>query len=55
MTVRNRRLSRKKGEREKLLYKNKIEMKGAMREIRRDRSFLTKLQIKQQIKNDEER
>lgn len=30
-------------------------MKGAIREIRRDRMFLAKLQIKQQIKNDEER
>ncbi|KOX78543.1 Nucleolar protein 14 [Melipona quadrifasciata] len=48
-------MSKEKAEREKLLHKYKKEMKGAMREIRRDRAFLAKLQIKQQIKNDEER
>ncbi|KAF3421845.1 hypothetical protein E2986_01393 [Frieseomelitta varia] len=48
-------MSKEKAEREKLLHKYKKEMKGAMREIRRDRTFLAKLQIKQQIKNDEER
>ncbi|XP_033319002.1 nucleolar protein 14 homolog [Bombus bifarius] len=48
-------MSKEKAEREKLLHKYKKEMKGAMREIRRDRAFLTKLQIKQQIKSDEER
>ncbi|XP_076163740.1 nucleolar protein 14 homolog l(3)07882 [Ptiloglossa arizonensis] len=48
-------MSKKKAEREKLLHKYKKEMKGAIREIRRDKAFLAKLQIKQQIKNDEER
>lgn len=48
-------MSKEKAEREKLLHKYKKEMKGAIREIRRDRVFLTKLQIKQQIKSDEER
>ena len=48
-------MSREKAEREKLLYKNKEEIKSAMRETRRDRAFLTKLQIKQQNKSDEER
>ncbi|XP_076230915.1 nucleolar protein 14 homolog l(3)07882 [Calliopsis andreniformis] len=47
--------SKEKAEKEKLLHKYKKEMKGAIREIRRDRSFLAKLQIKQQIKSDEER
>ena len=48
-------VSREKAGREKLLHKNKKEMKGAMHEIRRDRVFLTKLQIKQQINSDEKR
>ncbi|CAK9823662.1 Nucleolar protein 14 homolog [Anthophora retusa] len=48
-------MSKEKAEREKLLHKYKKEMKGAMREIRRDRVFLAKVQIKQQIKSDEER
>lgn len=48
-------ISKEKAEKEKLLHKYKKEMKGAIREIRRDRMFLAKLQIKQQIKNDEER
>lgn len=51
----HRTTSKEKAEREKLLHKYKKEMKGAMREIRRDRAFLAKLQIKEQIKNDEER
>lgn len=51
----HRTVSKEKAEREKLLHKYKKEMKGAVREIRRDRAFLAKLQIKQQIKNDEER
>nr|XP_034188024.1 nucleolar protein 14 homolog [Osmia lignaria]XP_034188025.1 nucleolar protein 14 homolog [Osmia lignaria] len=51
----HRTTSKVKAEREKLLHKYKKEMKGAMREIRRDRAFLAKLQIKEQIKNDEER
>ncbi|KAG6798512.1 nucleolar protein 14 [Apis mellifera caucasica] len=48
-------MSKEKAEKEKLLHKYKKEMKGAIREIRRDRMFLAKLRIKQQIKNDEER
>lgn len=48
-------MSKEKAEREKLLHKYKKEMKGAIREIRRDRTFLAKLQIKQQIKSDEDR
>lgn len=48
-------MSKEKAEREKLLHKYKKEMKGAIREIRRDRSFLAKVQIKQQIKSDAER
>ncbi|XP_076293814.1 nucleolar protein 14 homolog l(3)07882 [Lasioglossum baleicum] len=52
---RHKTMSKEKAEREKLLHKYKKEMKGAMREIRRDRTFITKLQIKQQVKSDEER
>ncbi|XP_078047540.1 nucleolar protein 14 homolog l(3)07882 [Augochlora pura] len=52
---RHRPMSKDKAEREKLLHKYKKEMKGAMREIRRDKSFIAKLRIKQQIKDDEER
>ncbi|XP_076625217.1 nucleolar protein 14 homolog l(3)07882 [Colletes latitarsis] len=52
---RHKTMSKEKAEREKLLHKYKKEMKGAVREIRRDRAFIAKLQIKQQIKNDEER
>ena len=47
--------SKEKAEKEKLLHKYKKEMKGAVREIRRDRTFLAKLKIKQQLKSDEER
>ncbi|XP_023701640.1 nucleolar protein 14 [Cryptotermes secundus] len=42
-------------EREKLLHKYKREMKGAIREIRRDRSFLAKLKLKHTLQNDMER
>lgn len=48
-------MSKEKAEREKLLHKYKKEMKGAIREIRRDRAFLAKVQISQQIKGDTER
>lgn len=48
-------MSKEKAEREKLLHKYKKEMKGAIREIRRDTAFLSKLQIKQQIQSDIER
>lgn len=37
------------------MAKIKKETKGAIREVRRDTAFLAKVQIKQQIKNDEER
>ncbi|XP_018308877.1 nucleolar protein 14 homolog [Mycetomoellerius zeteki] len=47
--------SKEKAEREKLLHKYKRECKGAIREIRRDRDFLAKVQIGQQIKSDTER
>jgi nucleolar protein 14 len=42
-------------EREKLLHKYKREMKGAVREIRRDKSFLAKLKLKETLQNDMER
>lgn len=48
-------MSKEKAEREKLLHKYKKEMKGAISEIRKDRLFISKLHIKQQIKNDEDR
>lgn len=48
-------MSREKAEREKLLHKYKREFKGAIREIRRDRDFLAKVQIAQQVKSDAER
>lgn len=47
--------SKAKAEEEKLRYKLKKETKGAIREIRRDAAFLSKVQIKQQIRSDEER
>ncbi|XP_011161923.2 nucleolar protein 14 homolog [Solenopsis invicta] len=47
--------SKEKIEKEKLLHKYKREFKGAIREIRRDRDFLAKVQIGQQIKSDAER
>ncbi|KOC65082.1 Nucleolar protein 14 like protein [Habropoda laboriosa] len=52
---RHKPMSKEKAEKEKLLHKYKKEMKGAIREIRRDRAFLAKVQIKQQLKSDEER
>lgn len=51
----HRPMSKEKAEREKLLHKCKREFKGAIREIRRDRNFLAKVQIAQQIKSDAER
>lgn len=48
-------MSKEKAEKEKLLHKYKREHKGAIREIRRDRDFLTKVQIAQQIKSDADR
>ncbi|XP_024936270.1 nucleolar protein 14 homolog isoform X2 [Cephus cinctus] len=52
---RHKPMSKEKAEREKLLHKYKREMKGAIREVRKDRAFLAKVQIKQQIKSDAER
>ncbi|KAG7200751.1 hypothetical protein KM043_001298 [Ampulex compressa] len=52
---RHKPMSKEKAEREKLLHKYKKEMKGAMREIRRDRSFLAKVKITEEIKSDAER
>ncbi|EZA57140.1 hypothetical protein DMN91_007127 [Ooceraea biroi] len=48
-------MSKKKAERAKLLHKYKREYKGAVREIKKDRNFLFKVQIAQQIKSDAER
>lgn len=48
-------MSREKAEKEKMIHKIKKEMKGAVREVRRDTAFLAKLKIKEQIKSDVER
>ena len=48
-------MSEAKAEKEKMLHKIKREMKGAIREVRRDTAFLAKLKIKEQIKSDQER
>ncbi|XP_046383627.1 nucleolar protein 14 homolog [Ischnura elegans] len=48
-------MSREKAEREKLLHKYKKEMKGAIREIRRDRDFLAKVKVKETLRNDMQR
>lgn len=48
-------MSKAKAEREKLLHKYKKEMKGALREIRRDKSFLGRVKIKRQIQSDTDR
>uniref|UniRef100_A0A336MYV7 CSON010060 protein n=1 Tax=Culicoides sonorensis TaxID=179676 RepID=A0A336MYV7_CULSO len=45
-------MSKVKAEREKLMHKFKREKKGALREIRRDNEYLTKLKLKQQIESD---
>ncbi|CAH1404285.1 unnamed protein product [Nezara viridula] len=44
-----------KAEHTKLLYKYKKEMKGALREIRRDRSFIANVKFKEQAASDAER
>ena len=41
--------SKEKQERDKLQHKLKREMKGAIREIRKDNSFLARQQLKEQI------
>nr|CAD7403177.1 unnamed protein product [Timema poppensis] len=53
--MKKRPMGRTKQERAKLLHKYKREMKGAMREIRRDRSFLAKLKLKETLTSDLER
>nr|CAD7257690.1 unnamed protein product [Timema shepardi] len=47
--MKKRPMGRTKQERAKLLHKYKREMKGAMREIRRDKSFLAKLKLKETL------
>ncbi|XP_050534140.1 nucleolar protein 14 [Daktulosphaira vitifoliae] len=47
--------SKEKAERTKLLKSYKREMKSAVREIRKDNSFLSKLKYHEQVKNDVER
>ncbi|KAI5693520.1 hypothetical protein M8J75_000598 [Diaphorina citri] len=42
-------------EREKLLHKYKKEMKGAIREIRKDGRFISKVKLREQTRRDEER
>ncbi|CAB3360445.1 Hypothetical predicted protein [Cloeon dipterum] len=48
-------MSEKKREKLKLVHKFKKEMKGAVREIRRDQDFLAKVQLKETLKSDAER
>ncbi|XP_063239543.1 nucleolar protein 14 homolog isoform X2 [Bacillus rossius redtenbacheri] len=52
---RHRPMGAARQEREKLVHKFKREMKGAVREIRRDRTFLAKLKLKETARSDEER
>ncbi|KAL3268043.1 hypothetical protein HHI36_007173 [Cryptolaemus montrouzieri] len=47
--------SREKAERDKLIHKLKRAKKGALREIRRDNTFLGRVKITQQIQSDKER
>ncbi|KAL4141856.1 hypothetical protein QTP88_004412 [Uroleucon formosanum] len=47
--------SKEKAERSKLLHRYKREMKSAVREIRKDNSFLSKLKYHEQTKSDVER
>lgn len=51
----HRNLPKEKQEHDKLVYKLKKEKKGALREIRRDNAFLSKLKIKKQMESDKER
>lgn len=51
----HRPISKEKQEKEKLLHRYKRERKGALREIRKDRDFLAKIRIKQQLQSDAER
>ena len=52
---RKRPVGKERQEREKLLHKYKREMKGAVREIRRDKAFLAKVKLKETLKSDLER
>ncbi|KAJ3643381.1 hypothetical protein Zmor_026095 [Zophobas morio] len=47
--------SKEKAERDKLLHKLKKETKGALREIRRDKSFLGRVKIQRRMQSDNER
>ncbi|CAH0555497.1 unnamed protein product [Brassicogethes aeneus] len=47
--------SREKAARDKMLHKLKKEQKGALREIRRDKSFLGRVKISQKLQSDKER
>ncbi|OWF55050.1 Nucleolar protein 14 [Mizuhopecten yessoensis] len=53
--IKNRSSSKELNEKQKLLHKYKKEMKGAMREIRKDNQFLARKQLKDQMERDEER
>ena len=50
---RHKPMSKAKAEREKLLHKIKKEAKSAIREIRLDTAFISKVQIKRQLKDDQ--
>lgn len=52
---RHKPMSKEKAEREKLIHKLKKETKSAIREVRRDTAFISKVKIKQQIASDVER
>lgn len=52
---RNKWQSKEKQESEKLKHKLKKETKGAIREIRRDGSFLGRVKVQQQVQSDKER
>lgn len=48
-------MTREKEEHDKLLYKYKKEVKGALREIRRDNTFLSKIKFNETKASDRER
>ncbi|XP_046663079.1 nucleolar protein 14 homolog [Homalodisca vitripennis] len=48
-------ISAEQQEEQKLLHKYKHEMKGALRELRRDRAFLANVKIKERTQSDEQR
>lgn len=53
--IKQKSASKELNEKQKLLHKYKKEMKGAMREIRKDNQFLARKQLKDQMERDEER